>query len=64
MASLEVVTMNAATVLDRTFHLDGRGPRTWRARRLLAEWLDTGRGSLSKVREAIRWLNKIANERR
>lgn len=53
------LAMSAAAMLDRSIPEDFRGPRSMLARRLLATWLDTGRGNIAKVREAVAWLRSI-----
>lgn len=54
----------AALVLDSTYHVGERGPRTLNARNRLATWLDTGRirGGLRQVRTDIAWLKKVAKK--
>jgi hypothetical protein len=57
--SITALAMQAAGALDSTHDVGERGPKTLQARNLLAAWLDTGRGSLVKVRAAIRWLKSV-----
>jgi len=40
------IRCHVATLLDETLPFDGRGPRTFNARRRLAAWLDSGRKHL------------------
>ena len=57
--SISAVALNAAGALERTHAFGERGPRTFMARQRVATWLDTGRGSLRKVRADIAWLNEV-----
>lgn len=57
--SITALALNAASALDRTHHIGERGPKTYRARQLLAKWLDTGKGSVAGVRKAIAWLKNL-----
>ena len=56
----EKTRTNAALALDLTHDVGERGPKTMLARQRLAEWLDTGRGSVSAVKADIAWLKKVA----
>ena len=56
-----VLRLRASTALARTHDVGGRGPRTIRARQLLADWLEgrapaTGRD----VEASIKWLRAVA----
>lgn len=44
----------AAAALDRTHHLDNTGPRTYLARKRIAEWLDGVRKN--GVKKYVLWL--------
>lgn len=57
--SITALALQAAGALDRTHDVGERGPKTFQARQLLAAWLDTGRGSHAKVRQAIAWLRSL-----
>ena len=50
----------AAAALDATHHLDGRGPKTFAARITAASWLDGVGFRPAAIREAIRWLERLA----
>ena len=50
----------AAAALDATHALGERGPRTFLARELVANWLDGGRHWSGRVATAVRWLERVA----
>lgn len=52
----------AAEVLDKTHDVDGRGPKTFEARRRVAHFADTLVGSRRQIRTDIRWLESKARE--
>lgn len=54
------LTERAAAALDATHDYDGRGPRTFQARRRVAEWLDTGRGRRTSIAMDVAWLMSVA----
>ncbi len=57
--SITAVAMSVASLLDATHEVGERGPRTYMARKYLAIWLDTGRGSLRKVIAYRNWLRHV-----
>lgn len=60
--NLTALAAQAAGALDLTHDLDGRGPKTFEARKFLATWLDTGRGSVQRVRRDIAWLRNVVKQ--
>jgi hypothetical protein len=58
--SITALAVQAEGQLDRTHAIGERGPKTFLARKYLAAWLDTGRGSIRKVQTHIKWLRGIS----
>ena len=57
-----ILQWRAAVALDRTHAIDNRGPRTAEARKLVAAWLDDVSTYSTKVRHAVNWLEKVAEQ--
>lgn len=50
----------AAKALDLTHRIGERGPKTFNARRRVAEWLDMGGAAPRGLRRDVAWLLQVA----
>ena len=58
---MKTLKERAATALDYTHAIGERGPKTYMARQLLANWLDGAPTSKTKIEPACTWLEAIAS---